>query len=65
MIVTDAFENVARRLFKSLGYPEIPIIVTRAPVIYLSEQEIDERIDTLLDRISQSFAPVAPDLQHG
>jgi hypothetical protein len=59
--VTDAFEAVARRLLKSLGYPDIPIIVTPAPVVYLDEADIQQRIDTLLDRISASFeAPRAP-----
>jgi hypothetical protein len=53
--VTDAFEAVARRLFNSLGYRDIPIIVTPNPVIYLSEPEINARIDDLLDRIVASF----------
>jgi hypothetical protein len=53
--VTDAFESVARQLLKSLGYPNVPIIVTPAPVIYLSEPEINARIDGLLDPIISSF----------
>jgi hypothetical protein len=53
--VTDAFEGVARRLLKSLGYPDIPILVTPNPVIYLTEPAIQQRIDTLLDRITGSF----------
>jgi hypothetical protein len=53
--VTDAFETVARRLFKSLGYPDVPILVTPNPVIYLTEPEIDARIDRLLDPIVTSF----------
>jgi hypothetical protein len=51
---------VARRLLKSLGYPDVPILVTPNPVIYLSESAIHERIDTLLDRIAGSF-----DQRHG
>lgn len=53
--MTDAFEAVARRLFKSLGYPDVPILVTPNPVIYLSEPEINARIDDLLDSIVASF----------
>jgi hypothetical protein len=53
--VTDAFESTARRLLRSLGYPHVPILVTPNPVIYLSEPEIHERIDGLLDRIVESF----------
>ena len=53
--MTDAFEAVARRLFNSLGYPDIPILVTPNPVIYLTEPEINARIDDLLDRIVASF----------
>jgi hypothetical protein len=54
--VTDAFENVARRLLKSLGYPDVPLLVTPDPVIYLGEPEIHERIDGLLDKIVASFS---------
>jgi hypothetical protein len=64
LVVTDAFESVARRLLKSLGYPDVPILVTPNPVIYLSEPEIERRIDGLLDGLVASFAPVterAPD----
>jgi len=55
--VTDAFEAVARRLLKSLGYPHVPILVTPTPVVYLSEPAIHERIDALLDPIAGSFEP--------
>ena len=55
MIVTDAFEVVARRLFRSLGYPDVPILVTPNPVIYLSEPEINARIDHLLEGVIRSF----------
>jgi hypothetical protein len=58
--VTDAFEAVARRLLKSLGYPDVPVIVTPAPVVYLEERAIHDRVDTLLDPIRASFdAPLA------
>ena len=57
--MTDAFEAVARRLFDSLGYPDIPILVTPNPVIYLTEPEINARIDDLLDRIVASFDAAA------
>ena len=55
--MTDAFEAVARRLLKSLGYPDIPILVTPNPVIYLTEPEIHARIDGLMDKIVGSFGP--------
>ena len=57
--MTDAFEAVARRLFNSLGYPDIPILVTPNPVIYLTEPEINARIDDLLDPIVASFDAAA------
>lgn len=53
--MTDAFESVARRLLQSLGFPEVPILVTPNPVIYLSEPEIHARINGLLDKIVASF----------
>lgn len=61
--MTDAFEAVARRLLKSLGYPDIPILVTPNPVIYLSEPQIHARIDGLMDRIVSSFGPAEPESQ--
>lgn len=54
--MTDAFESVARRLLQSLGYPEVPILVTPSPVVYLSEPQIHERIDGLMDGIVASFS---------
>lgn len=53
--MTDAFEGVAAALLKALGYPDVPILVIAAPVIYLSEPEIHERIDSLLGKIVESF----------
>ena len=53
--MTDAFEAIARRLLKTLGYPDVPVLVTPNPVIYLSEPEINARIDGLLDGIVGSF----------
>ena len=53
--MTDAFEAVAQRLFKSLGYPDVPILVTPNPVIYLTESQINERVDALLGKIVASF----------
>jgi hypothetical protein len=38
----------------------VPVIVTPAPVVYLSENAIHERVSTLLDPIGASFdAPPA------
>ncbi|MGZ8265285.1 MAG: UGSC family (seleno)protein [Burkholderiales bacterium] len=55
LIATDAFEAVARRILKSLGYSHIPILVTPNPVVYLTEPQIHARIDTLRDEIVASF----------
>jgi hypothetical protein len=33
----------------------VPVIVTPAPVVYLDERAIHDRVDTLLDPISASF----------
>lgn len=63
--MTDAFEGVARRLLRSLGYPEVPILVTPNPVIYLTEAQINERIDRLLDPIVASFGPTPVREKHG
>ena len=56
MIVTDPFERVARQLLKSLGYPQVPVLVTPNPVIYLSEDEIHRRIDVLLAPLAASLS---------
>jgi hypothetical protein len=42
-------------LLTSLGYPEVPVLVTPNPVVYLSEAQINERIDHLLLPIVASF----------
>jgi len=42
-------------LLSSLGYPEVPVLVTPNPVVYLSEAQISERIDHLLRPIVASF----------
>jgi hypothetical protein len=63
--VTDAFEAVARRVFGSLGYPDVPILVTPNPVIYLTEPEIDARIDHLLGGITASFQHAMERSTHG
>ena len=63
--MTDAFAGVARRLLKSLGYPDVPVIVTPAPVVYLSDAEIHARIDGLLDGIVASFESRQDSAGHG
>jgi hypothetical protein len=55
VIVTDVFEHRAHQLLTSLGYPHIPVLVVKNPVIYLTEPEIDRRIDQLLDKLSASL----------
>jgi hypothetical protein len=52
-------------LLKSLGYPDIPILVTPNPVIYLSEPEIERRIDGLLGALVASFDPAGVRTAHG
>ena len=65
MIVTDSFEALARQLLKSLGYPHIPVLVTPNPVIYLTEPEIHQRIDTLLDPLTAALCDAKPRTEHG
>lgn len=55
MIVTDVFEDSARQILKSLGCPDIPVLVTRNPVHHLSDSEIHERLDGLLKRLVASL----------
>jgi len=38
----------------------VPVIVTPAPVVYLTEGAIHQRVDTLLDPIAVSFNTLAP-----
>jgi hypothetical protein len=65
LVVTDAFEAVAKRLLKSLGYPDVPVLVTPNPVIYLTEPQIDARMDDLLPRIGTSFGSTRRQDVHG
>lgn len=56
VVVTDVFEHRAHQLLTSLGYPHIPVLVVKNPVIYLTEPEINRRIDGLLGDLSASLA---------
>jgi hypothetical protein len=56
VIVTDVFEHRAHQLLTSLGYPHIPVLVVANPVIYLTEPEINRRIDGLLDKLVESLS---------
>ena len=60
MIVTDNFEVPARQLLESLGYPDIPVIVTPNPVMYLGEAEIRERVDAIFSEVAQSLCEREP-----
>lgn len=51
VVVTDVFEHRAHQLLTSLGYPHIPVIVVDNPVIYLTEPEINKRIDGIMDKL--------------
>lgn len=65
LIVTDAFESSARQLLRSLGHPHVPVLVTPDPVTYLSESEIHERINRLLDKLAASLCASARKGAHG
>jgi hypothetical protein len=65
VIVTDVFEKLARQLLRSLGFPHVPVLVTPNPVIYLSEAEIHQRIDTLLDPLTASLCSAGSGHGHG
>jgi|SRR5271155_5142470 len=56
VIVTDVFEHRAHQLLTSLGYPHIPVLVVANPVIYLTEPEINKRIDSLLGDLVGSLS---------
>jgi hypothetical protein len=56
VIVTDVFEHRAHQLLTSLGYPHIPVLVVANPVIYLTESEINRRIDSLLGNLAKSLS---------
>ncbi len=53
---TDAFEGVARRLLTSLGYPEVPVLVTPNPVVYKFPRSvmasITKPVPTAINRMS-------------
>jgi hypothetical protein len=59
LIVTDVFEGMARQMLRTLGYPHVPVLVTPNPVVYLSEAEIHQRIDTLLDGLVSALCKPA------
>ena len=40
---------------KSAGYPDIPVLVTANPVMYLTAPEIQERIDSFFDEVVASL----------
>jgi hypothetical protein len=56
VIVTDVFEHRAHQLLTSLRYPHIPVVVVANPVIYLTEPQINQRIDGLLDKLVASLS---------
>jgi hypothetical protein len=55
VVVTDIFEVRAGQLLRSLGYPHIPVLVTRNPVVYLQRPEIQERVRDLLNGVVSSL----------
>lgn len=55
MIVTDNFEVPARQLLESNGYPDVPVIVTPNPVMYLGEAEIRQRVDAIFKDLVKSL----------
>ena len=44
---------------KAAGYPDIPILVTANPVMYLTGPEIQQRIDGFFDEVVASLCEPA------
>lgn len=59
VIVTDVFAVRAHQLLKSLGFPDIPVLVTANPVVYLRRTEIEKRVEALLGSVMKSFTATA------
>jgi hypothetical protein len=55
VIVSDNFEAAAKQIVKSAGYPDIPVLVTANPVMYLTPPEIQQRIDEFFDQVVASL----------
>ena len=45
----------AHQVLKSLGYPDIPVLVTPNPVMYLTEPEIQDRVNSLIGKVAASL----------
>jgi hypothetical protein len=55
VIVSDNFEAASKQIVKAAGYPDIPILVTPNPVMYLTAPEIQQRIDSFFDEVVASL----------
>ena len=54
-IVTDIFEIRAKQLLRSLGFPDLPVLITPNPIVYLKREGIHQRVERLLDEIVESL----------
>ena len=55
VIVTDIFEVRARQLLRALGFPDMPVLITPNPVVYLKGEELEERVNSLLNEVVESL----------
>lgn len=55
VIVTDTLLSRAKHLLSIIGGSKIPVIVTPNPIVYLKDEEYEERAELLLPLICQSL----------
>ena len=64
MIVTQVFGDLARQLLQSMGYPDVPVLVTPGPVVFRDAAAIEERVTSLLAGVTRSLCAPQEDGGH-
>ena len=54
-ICTDLFEHLARTTSKSLGMPDLPLVITKHPVGGLKPEEVAEKASHMIEEIVSSL----------